>query len=501
MADSDSIDQLVRDSLIPMTGLLSLLMPGSATVGFAIKGLDGRYRLANRTIERLLCGDGERLAGKSEEDLLPLATCRLLAESDRRILAGETAASIEIDLAVHGQNSQCLWLKLPVLGVDRKLQAIASLIDEASPQPGFVAMQQTLARLQQSNRELQQTVAELEQVASTDKLTGAWNRHRLEEGVRSEMDRLNRYQHPLSLLILDIDCFKPINDQHGHATGDAVLKRLTTLLQAKLRSADSLARWGGEEFVILCPNTERSTAAMLAERLRRDVAMAKFPEAGAVTVSIGVAECEPGESWEQWFERADEALYRAKTGGRNQVQAAPETPQRAGPEQYVVANFVQLVWHPAYECGNELVDRGHRQLFADANELLSAILSEHAVEQVNAIVDRLVADILLHFGDEEAVIVAAGFPAAAEHIVLHRALVDQALQLTKAYRTGTKGVGDVFQFLAYDVVTKHMLGADRLFFDTLQPQATATERPGKRLSSRSKPPQRQSTPAMPGPLA
>jgi PleD family two-component response regulator len=91
------------------------------------------------------------------------------------------------------------------------------LIDEASPQPGFVAMQQTLARLQQSNRELQQTVAELEQVASTDKLTGAWNRHRLEEGVRSEMDRLNRYQHPLSLLVLDIDCFKPINDQHGHA--------------------------------------------------------------------------------------------------------------------------------------------------------------------------------------------------------------------------------------------------------------------------------------------
>jgi hemerythrin len=99
------------------------------------------------------------------------------------------------------------------------------------------------------------------------------------------------------------------------------------------------------------------------------------------------------------------------------------------------------------------------------------------------------------------VIVAAGFPAAAEHIVLHRALVDQALKLTGAYRTGTKGVGDVFQFLAYDVVTKHMLGADRLFFDTLQPQATATERPSKRLSSRSKPPQRQSTPAILDPRA
>jgi hypothetical protein len=152
VADRDPIDQLARDALIPMTGLLALLMPGRATVGFAIKGLDGRYRLANRTIERLLCHDGQRLAGRSEEDLLPMPACRLLAESDRRIIAGEDSAAIEIDLAVDGRNSQCLWLKLPVLGLDRKLQAIASLIDEASPQPGFVAMQQTLARLQQSNR-------------------------------------------------------------------------------------------------------------------------------------------------------------------------------------------------------------------------------------------------------------------------------------------------------------------------------------------------------------
>jgi len=185
---------------------------------------------------------------------------------------------------------------------------------------------------------------------------------------------------------------------------------------------------------------------------------------GQLTVSIGAAECSPGDTWEEWFQRADEALYRAKTGGRNQVQIAPEKTPTADTQEYVVANFVQLVWHSAYECGNELVDRGHRQLFADANELLSAILGEREASRVDTIVDTLTADVLQHFADEEAVIRAAGYPGAAEHVVLHRQLVTQARRLLDDYRAGKQGVGDVFQFLAYDVVTRHMLGADREFF-------------------------------------
>jgi diguanylate cyclase (GGDEF)-like protein len=167
-------------------------------------------------------------------------------------------------------------------------------------------------------------VIELELVASTDRLTGAWNRRRLEESVRSEMERMARYGHSLCLLLIDVDRFKPINDQYGHAVGDAVLQRLTALLQAALRKVDSLSRWGGEEFVVLCPNTARATAAAVAERLRREVATAHFATVGSVTVSIGVAECATGESWEEWFARADAALYRAKSEGRNQVRVAPE---------------------------------------------------------------------------------------------------------------------------------------------------------------------------------
>lgn len=475
MNDDDLIRALARDGVIRMTALLSLLMPASSGVGFGIKGLDGRYRLSNREMERLLGNGIEHLDGKSEDELLPPAVGKQLASCERRLLDGAPAAYEEVDLPVRGQTNRYLWLKLPVVGPDEELQSIVSIVHEVAPPSASPAMQQTLDRLQRSNQELRRTVVELEQVAGTDKLTGAWNRRRLEECVRSEMDRLNRYEQPLSLLIIDIDHFKSINDQHGHAVGDQVLQALTSLLQNRLRGTDALARWGGEEFIVLCPNTDRSTAAVLAERLRHQIERASFPVIGQLTVSIGAAECHASDTWEEWFQRADEALYRAKAGGRNQAQLAPDAIGPASTQDYVVADFVQLVWHPAYECGNELVDRGHRQLFADANELLAAILSGGTADEVGVIVSQLIADVLQHFADEEQVIVAAGFPGAMAHAVLHQELARQAQLLAANYSSGRQGVGDVFQFLAYDVVTRHMLGADRQFFAHLQSLSPARE--------------------------
>ena len=471
-ADTMPVDDVVGNALVPISGLLRLLLPTSA-VGFAIKGLDGRYRLANPTIEELLCRPGEHLAGRSEDELVPPPTCSLLAECDRQILAGETSASAWVELGHSGQRRHCAWLKMAILAPDRTLQAIASLVEPAIPQQASAAIQETLRRLQDANRDLQQMVVELEQAASTDRLTGAWNRRRIEEGVQSEMERMVRYGHPLCLLLIDVDHFKPINDQHGHAVGDAVLQRLVALLQAALRKVDSLGRWGGEEFLVLCPNTARATAAAAAERLRQEVADAHFATVGRVSVSIGVAECAAGESWQEWFARADAALYRAKNGGRNQVQVAPEVACHANGKDYVAADFVQLVWRSAYECGNEIVDHGHRQLFADANRLLSAILADQPADEIGTIVDRLLSDVVAHFREEEAVFTAAGFPAAGEHVLLHQALTAEAHRLLDHYRGGTRAAGDVFQFLAYEVVTKHLLGADRLFFDFLRPPATA----------------------------
>ena len=472
MIEDDLLHDATKDGVVPMAGLLAVLMNSGCAVGFGVKALDGSYRVANQTLEQLLSQGSRAVLGKSDSELLPVEVLTALARADQRVLAGATAAAEEIELAVDARRARYLWLELPVLDQDRMLQAIASLVYACSPQQAPDSLLQTLDRLQQANQELQQTVAELEQLASTDKLTGLWNRRRLEDCVRREMERFERYQHPLSLLLFDIDCFKAINDRYGHASGDEVLQRVTALLQGGLRGADSLARWGGEEFVILCPDTNLATARRLAERLRAQVGKARFPQVGQLTVSVGVAECDAGESWGEWFQRADEALYRAKAQGRNQVQLAPGADRPLGTGEGAAANFVQLVWRSAYECGNETIDGGHRQLFSNANDLLAAILSARSADEVNALVDRLLADVRQHFAEEEAIFVAAGFPGAAAHVAMHRQLIAQSISMGESYRAGKQGLGEVFQFLAHDVVTKHLLGADRKFFDHLQRKAT-----------------------------
>lgn len=323
---------------------------------------------------------------------------------------------------------------------------------------------QVLGELSTMQEKLKVVIGELDHLASTDKLTGSWNRRRLEETVRSEMDRLKRYDHPLCLMVFDIDFFKKINDCYGHNAGDQVLVELAAKIRSSLRTSDSLTRWGGEEFVVLCPNTTLSTASLLAERLRNKIAGASFPEVEHVTVSVGVAECVHGESWEQWFKRADEALYRAKTGGRNQVQVAPEAQNRTAAGEHIAANLVQLVWHGSYECGNEVIDREHRALFDDANELLSAMLSGRPADEVRILVDTLTRDVVKHFQDEMEILVASGYPGVEAHAALHRELVNGVVALVERFHAGTLGIGELFNFLAHDVVAKHLLGADREFF-------------------------------------
>lgn len=337
-------------------------------------------------------------------------------------------------------------------------------LDESIAVSGRDELGQVLNELSTMQDKLKTVIGELDLLASTDKLTGSWNRRRLEEVAKSEMDRLKRYDHPLCLMVFDIDFFKKINDRYGHNAGDQVLVELAANIRSSLRVSDSITRWGGEEFVVLCPNTTLSTASLLAERLRNKIAGTSFPEVEHVTVSVGVAECLIGESWEQWFKRADEALYRAKSSGRNQVQIAPEAPNRIGAGEHIEASFVQLVWHGSYECGNEMIDREHRGLFNDANDLLAAMLSGRPADEVKILVDTLTRDVVKHFQDEVEVLAAIGYPKVTEHAAMHRELVNGIISLVGKFHSGILGIGELFNFLAHDVVAKHLLGADREFF-------------------------------------
>lgn len=472
MIGSDLIYNFAKEHVIRASGLLSLLMPQTSGVGIAVKELDGRYKLTNQVMEALLDKSADQIAGMTDSDLFAPEVAAKLQRSDRQITDGAAAASDELDFSINGMLTHCLWLKFPVLGPDGKALFIGAVVLDISGQEAIAEVRQSMERLQQTNQELQKTLVELGRLASTDKLTGAWNRRRLEETVLNEMDRLRRYDHPLSLMIIDIDLFKKINDHHGHAGGDQVLAELVVLVQAALRATDSLTRWGGEEFIVLCPNTTLSSVAMLAERLRAKIAGAVFSAEGNITASIGVAECMSEETWEQWFQRADTALYRAKANGRDQVQVAPETPQRGGVGEKVSANFVQLAWRAAYECGHPVVDDEHRALFGDVNNLLAALLSARPADEVSALIDTLIRNVVEHFQDEEAVITTAGFPGAEGHASIHRKLVDRAVALSGLFHAGTSDIGEVFQFLAYELIARHILGADREFFPYLEAQGS-----------------------------
>lgn len=160
------------------------------------------------------------------------------------------------------------------------------------------------------------------QMALKDPLTGVNNRVAMDSTLQREVELANRYGTPLSLIALDIDHFKQINDTYGHATGDCVLKAVAGAAASSVRSTDIIFRFGGEEFMILLSNTAEEGAMCLAERIRHNVQAAKYicNEAMiAATASLGVACLNKGENVHSLFSRADQALYRAKSEGRNCV--------------------------------------------------------------------------------------------------------------------------------------------------------------------------------------
>jgi diguanylate cyclase (GGDEF)-like protein len=161
---------------------------------------------------------------------------------------------------------------------------------------------------------------ELRKKATTDSLTQAYNRSKFDEILKSEINRCRRYNTNLSLLVLDIDHFKKINDNHGHLAGDDILKSVVNLTQNSIRGTDYLARWGGEEFVVLLPETGLDRASALAERIKKNIEDHEFEKIGTVTVSFGVTQWKNNESEDALIKRADDALYRAKNLGRNRVE-------------------------------------------------------------------------------------------------------------------------------------------------------------------------------------
>jgi len=177
-----------------------------------------------------------------------------------------------------------------------------------------------------TNAELAQAYGRMSQLAQLDELTGLYNRRSATARIEIETVRMSRTHSPFSLLMIDVDDFKSINDEHGHECGDAVLRHLAELLRSRVRTSDVVARWGGEEFLVILPDTAREGASVLAEEIRRSVAVSSLEFAGhevAFTVTVGVNVYDRLGLVSDCLRGADEALYEGKRAGKNRVVCAP----------------------------------------------------------------------------------------------------------------------------------------------------------------------------------
>lgn len=186
---------------------------------------------------------------------------------------------------------------------------VAPILDETGVRTGYMQIRQDVTSQKR-----------LEELWMTDHLTGLHNRQSIDQIWEREILRAERYGDLFSVLLIDIDHFKSVNDNYGHLVGDELLFQFSQLLQEECRDTDHVGRWGGEEFIILIPNTNLSSAVLMAEKIRETIEGFSFTTVGRITVSIGVACYRSGMSEDELFSLADKALYRAKHSGRNRVE-------------------------------------------------------------------------------------------------------------------------------------------------------------------------------------
>lgn len=327
------------------------------------------------------------------------------------------------------------------------------------------------------------TAARMSRFAYHDQLTQLPNRRLFSDRLRVAVAQSRRSGGRMALLLIDLDRFKPVNDNFGHAAGDQLLKLVARRMQQCLRESDTLARLGGDEFVVILPQLgDESAAFRVAEKIRLALeAPFDLPRGVRVSIgcSIGMALLpEHGLDGTSLVQAADRAMYDAKAAGRNCLRMASgvggEIRARTLPDE---PPDIRFVWQYAHRCGESTMDEQHQQLFDRVNNLLHQILdgdggSARVLPELDALIDELAA----HFSYEESILHRYHYPRAEAHAQRHKALLQQAIGLRKSLVAGEPSLGalsvelsgDLLAYVARDMVAEHLIYEDRKFFPFLK---------------------------------
>jgi len=293
-----------------------------------LSGKEGKILMLSPSSRHVLgLRDGESVEEMTLMDFIAAAEHDKVERNMRRIFDGEFIGQTNYNGVTKDARKVIFEVNSEVIRDDSQLPiSLVSIVRDVTEK---VATQEALKKSENEYRQIAEKLEtqniQLQEIASVDALTGLLNRHSINHCIEEEMERANRYGGDISLLLIDLDHFKRINDIYGHAAGDGVLRTISAKLKNALRKLDSVARWGGEEFLVLLPGINTPEAVLVGEKLRREVENLVHQEKEIVTISIGISTWFKPESMETWFIRTDGALYQAKQGGRNQVRSAPQS--------------------------------------------------------------------------------------------------------------------------------------------------------------------------------
>ena len=321
-------------------------------------------------------------------------------------------------------------------------------------------IEQTNKELLMLNEQLKEKNEKLLKSAITDELTGVYNRKFFEKRVVEEMEIADRANEKISLIIFDLDRFKLVNDNFGHQFGDEVLKRTTQIAGDLIRKTDFLNRVGGEEFAIILPNTNKTQAVFVAEKVRKALEDNKHFKVGQVTGSFGVAERMKAESLRSWYKRADNALYQAKNTGRNRVVDSDKID--------IPLVSLQVQWRQEWNCGNDEIDEQHDKILQIANDLIAKVYAGASHNECMDMIKLFLEYVVNHFATEERILMEIEYDGLIAHIKKHEYLTNKAIYLKECYEKKELQPAAFLSFIIDEVVVEHLTKEDTKFFALLK---------------------------------
>ena len=301
---------------------------------------------------------------------------------------------------------------------------------------------------------------ELEHRYIRDRFTGIYTREFFNMRVKEAFSEAMRHNEKLSLIYFDLDHFKNVNDTFGHARGDKILLSLVDCVNDIIRNEDIFARWGGDEFILLLPQTDLEGASLLSERIRNTIEHDEVFKLNGVTISVGCSEWVYNEYLESWFKRTDKALYVSKNTGKNKVTQSDHTK-----EKQIIR---KIDWNRNWNTGNSQIDSEHKALLVRSNEIINGSLSEERFEETVRNISIMIQEVKQHFDHEIIILKSVDYKDVIQHERIHQKLLKRLNDIYHKASHQQIDTSELFVFLIDVILEAHFLNEDRKYIPYLK---------------------------------